>query len=446
MVGFKTTSPGQTPMPTQIYECQCEACQQSKDHADWQLHHQMNVFFSRLDEQQRRWYVALESKRIGRSGDKRLSEITGMDVETIRRGRRELDEDLTTRLSEDIREAGGWAALGQKKDPTIQAALVELLQDETAGDPMSEQKWSRSSLRHLADELSQIGHWVSHTTVAKFLKDMGYSLKANVKRLAGSSHPDQDRQFEYTAQQKKAFLEAGLPVISVDTKKKELIGNFKNAGQSWCQEPIAVNDHDFEQDTLGKAVPYGIYDLKHNRGYVYVGKSADTSQFAVEMIARWWGAEGKTLYPNADKLLILADAGGSNGCRPRLWKLQLQEDLADRMSLEVTVCHYPTGASKWNPIEHRLFGPISVNWAGKPLRTFEIMLAYIRGTNTDTGLQVKAFLVEDVYQKGIQVTQAVMQSLQIHYSENRVSREDAKAQRKAIFIVGCASQRHGRLA
>jgi len=278
---------------------------------------------------------------------------------------------------------------------------------------MSEQKWQRSSLRQLADELAQVGHWVSHTTVGRLLREKGYSLKANVKRLAGAAHPDRERQFVYLNRQKQAFLAAGLPVISVDTKKKELIGNFKNHGQVWCQEATAVNDHDFEQDALGKAVPYGIYDLKHNRGYVYVGKSADTPQFAVEMIARWWTTEGKDLYPNANKLLILADAGGSNGCRPRLWKQKLQELLADCIGLEVTVCHYPTGSSKWNPIEHRLFGPISINWAGKPLRTFEFMLACIRGTLTTTGLQVNAFLVEAVYQKGIQVTKATMETLSL---------------------------------
>jgi hypothetical protein len=278
---------------------------------------------------------------------------------------------------------------------------------------MSEQKWHRSSLRQLADELAQVGHWVSHTTVGRLLREKGYSLKANVKRLAGAAHPDRERQFVYLNRQKQAFLAAGLPVISVDTKKKELIGNFKNHGQVWCQEATAVNDHDFEQDALGKAVPYGIYDLKHNRGYVYVGKSADTPQFAVEMIARWWTTEGKDLYPNANKLLILADAGGSNGCRPRLWKQKLQELLADCIGLEVTVCHYPTGSSKWNPIEHRLFGPISINWAGKPLRTFEFMLACIRGTVTTTGLQVNAFLVEAVYQKGIQVTKATMETLSL---------------------------------
>lgn len=280
---------------------------------------------------------------------------------------------------------------------------------------MSEQKWQRSSLRHLMDEMEQIGHWISHTTIARLLKEMGYSLKANVKRLSGSNHPDRDRQFQYIAVQKAVFQQAGWPIISVDTKKKELIGNFKNTGQEWCRDARAVNDHDFEQDALGKAVPYGIYDLMHNHGYVYVGQSADTPQFAVEVIVSWWREFGQELFPNAGKILILADAGGSNGCRPRLWKQQLQEQLADQLGLEVTVCHYPTGASKWNPIEHRLFGPISLNWAGKPLETFEFMLACIRGTNTVTGLQVNAFLVEKVYEKGIKVAKEVMQALQIDW-------------------------------
>lgn len=282
---------------------------------------------------------------------------------------------------------------------------------------MSEQKWHRSSLRHLVDEMEKLGYWLSHTTIRRLLEKLGYSLKANEKRLAGSQHPDRNRQFEYITAQKAAFRAEGLPIISVDTKKKELIGNFKNPGQEWCLAARAVNDHDFEQDALGKAVPYGIYDLEHNHGYVYVGQSADTPQFAVEMIVRWWQEIGKNLYPNANKILILADAGGSNGCRPRLWKQQLQELLADPLGLTVTVCHYPTGASKWNPIEHRLFGPISLNWAGQPLKTFEFMLACIRGTDTDTGLQVDAFLVEKVYEKGIKVANELLKTLSIEWHE-----------------------------
>lgn len=278
---------------------------------------------------------------------------------------------------------------------------------------MSETKWQRSSLRHLSEQLRQQGHAIRHTTVERLLKDQDYSLKANEKRLAGSQHPDRDQQFEYIEGMKAAYQAAHLPVISVDGKKKERIGNFKNAGRVWCQIAEAVNDHDFDDQTLGKAVPYGIYDLAHNLGYVYVGQSADTAQFAVEMIARWWQEEGCFRYPGQTRLLILADAGGSNGCRLHLWKQQVQELLANRLGLEVTICHYPTGASKWNPIEHRLFSPISINWAGKPLRSFEVMLAYIRGTVNATGLQVKAFLVEQVYQKGLKVAEALFEAIHI---------------------------------
>jgi Rhodopirellula transposase DDE domain len=292
----------------------------------------------------------------------------------------------------------------------VVAALKTLVEPETGGDPMSDRKWRRSSLRHLRN---QLGQTISHTTVGRLLRESKYGLKVNVKRLTGAPHPDRETQFVYLEQQKQAFLQAGWPVISVDTKKKELIGNFKNPGRTWCQTAEAVNEHDFYQDALGKAVPYGIYDLAHQQGYVYVGQSADTPQFAVERIADWWRTFGRADFPTASKLLVLADAGGSNGYRPRLWKQQLQELLADQLGLEVTVCHYPTGASKWNPIEHRLFGPISLNWAGHPLRTFATMLALLRGTVTDTGLQVKAFLIDKVYETGLKVANAVMNSLNL---------------------------------
>lgn len=278
---------------------------------------------------------------------------------------------------------------------------------------MGEQQWVRSSLRHLNSELKRLGHPASRMTVGRLLKKLDYSMKGNVKRLTGPPHPDRDQQFKYIEAQKRAFLEAGLPVISVDTKKKELIGDFKNAGSVWCQEAEAVNVYDFPQDALGKAVPYGIYDVNHNLGYIYVGLSADTPQFAVDALALWWEREGQDRFPWADKILVLADGGGSNGHRCRLWKHQLQEQLADRLGLEVTVCHYPTGASKWNPVEHRLFGPISINWAGKPLRTFEAMLACIRGTTTETGLRVKAFLLEREYEKGVKVSNQEMEALNL---------------------------------
>jgi hypothetical protein len=246
---------------------------------------------------------------------------------------------------------------------------------------------------------------------------MEYSLKANVKRLSGPPHPDREQQFQYIQAQRAAFLGAGLPVISIDTKKKELIGNFENGGRTWCLEADAVNVHDFRQDALGRAVPYGIYDLNHNRGYVCVGNSADTPQFAVDSLGRWWEEEGRGGFPGADKILILADAGGSNGYRSRRFKQQLQEQLANRLGLEVTVCHYPTGASKWNPVEHRLFGPVSINWAGKPLRTFDTMLSYIRGTTTETGLKVKAFLLDQHYEKGMKVSDQEMKALNLERHE-----------------------------
>jgi len=295
----------------------------------------------------------------------------------------------------------------------IETALQEMVTPETAGDPMSEQKWVRSSLRRLSEQLEAKGHRVCPMTVRRLLEKMDYSLQANVKRLAGSQHPDRNTQFEYLESQKQLFLSHGWPVISVDAKKKELIGNFKNAGRGWCQAAEVVNDHDFQLDALGKAVPYGIYDLNHNRGYVYVGQSADTAAFAVDVIAQWWSAFGRQDFANAPGLLVLCDGGGSNGWRSRLWKAQLQEQLADPMGLAVTVCHYPTGTSKWNPVEHRLFSPISLNWAAKPLRTFATMLAYIRGTTTRTGLQVAAFLVEQVYERGLKVTDQVMHSLNL---------------------------------
>jgi hypothetical protein len=294
---------------------------------------------------------------------------------------------------------------------TAVAALVEPV---TAGDPMSERKWVRVSLRQLSRDLGAAGHPASPPTVRRLLDEQGYRLHANTKQLESSAaHPDRDRQFQYITAQRQTFGAAGLPPISVDTKKKELGGQFKNAGRAWGQEAEAVNVHDFRPDALGRAVPYGIYDLARNRGTVYVGQSADTPRFAVDLLARWWTDEGQAAYPEAHELLILADSGGSNSARSRVWKQQLQEQLCDRHSLTVTVCHYPTGCSKWNPIEHRLFGPISHNWAGRPLATWEILLGYLQGTTTTTGLTVRAALHDGVYQTGESVSDAVMATLNL---------------------------------
>jgi len=278
---------------------------------------------------------------------------------------------------------------------------------------MSTKKWVRKSLNSLAEALVKRGYQVGRTTVRRLLRKLEYGLYHNRQSLTGPPHPDRECQFRYISRVKNLFLSAGYPVISVDTKKKELIGNFKNNGADWASQATLVNAHDFKQDALGRAVPYGIYDLVHNEGYVYVGTSYDTPEFAAFAIAQWWIDPQRSRFAREDKLLILCDAGGSNNCRYWLWKQQVQEQLADQFGIEVLICHYPTGASKWNPIEHRLFSQISRNWAGKPLRTFDCMLNYIRHTTTRTGLKVKAVLVDRVFEKGRQVTKAERDALNL---------------------------------
>jgi len=288
-----------------------------------------------------------------------------------------------------------------------------VVEDDTAGDPMNDKKWVRRTVRQIRKALKKQGYNLSRSTVWRLLKQWGYALHSNRKRFTGADQPERDRQLRYIRRVKQLFVAAGYPVISVDTKKKELIGNFKNGGRLWRQQADEVNVHDFRQEAVAKAVPYGIYDLVHNQGYVYVGTSADTAEFAVEAIVRWWTDPQRPRFAREDKVLILCDAGGSNGYRLRLWKHQLQTRLADALGVEVMVCHYPTGASKWNPIEHRLFSYISLNWAGQPLRSLQLMLNYIRGTTTETGLTVKAFLVEGVFEKGRHISTKEMARLNL---------------------------------
>jgi hypothetical protein len=285
--------------------------------------------------------------------------------------------------------------------------------DDLAGDPMSEQQWVRNSLRRLALALVKRKFRVGKTTVRRLLKKLEIGLMSNRKSLTGKPHPDRDRQFRYIKRVKRLFLQAGLPVISVDTKKKELIGAFHNKGRIWRRDAEKVNMHDFLQDALGRAVPYGIYDLTHNQGYVYLGASADTSEFAVHAISQWWQDPERPRFAREDALLILADAGGSNNCRYWLWKHELQQRLADQFGIIVMVCHYPTGASKYNPVEYRLFSQISLNWAGKPLRSFLTMLNLIRNTTTQTGLTVKAFLVERTFEKKRKVSAVQRQAIRL---------------------------------
>lgn len=293
------------------------------------------------------------------------------------------------------------------------AQIEELMEHETAGDPMSGLKWTRRTTAKIAAQLQSLGIQVGARKVAGLLKRMGFSLRVNHKKLAGSSHPDRDAQFARTAKLRKRCSAEHQPVISIDTKKKELVGVFKNAGAKWDKEPVLVRDHDFRSDGDGIAVPYGVYDLQANRGTLFVGTSYDTPQFAVDCVEKWWRTEGQHRYAGADRLVILADGGGSNGSRCRAWKMGLQRRLCDGHGLSVTVAHYPTGASKWNPIEHRFFSELSKNWAGRPLDCLETILKYARTTMTSTGLRVRAHLVRTSYEKGIKITDAQMQDLAI---------------------------------
>ncbi len=278
---------------------------------------------------------------------------------------------------------------------------------------MSDTKWLNCRLRTIKSRLAERGHHVSLPVISRLLRAAHYRLRGNHKQLSGPAHPDRDQQFAHIATERARHQQQQQPVISVDTKKKELIGDFKNAGQTWSVQPELVNVHDFPGDALGRAVPYGIYDAQRNVGVVYVGQSADTPEFAVDAIAAWCASELPVAYAGATQLLIVADSGGSNSARARVWKAQLQTEVADRFGLSVTVCHYPPGSSKWNPIEHRLFSAISKNWAGCPLRTFERMLEYLRTTTTTTGLRVQAELRPQLYRTGVKVADTVMAGLHI---------------------------------
>lgn len=289
--------------------------------------------------------------------------------------------------------------------------MLEIVAPHTAGDPLGSRKWLNCRLSDIQEHLGE--QCVSKPVISRLLKAHDYSLKANDKQVCSKQHPERDRQFTYIGEQRKQHQEAGQPIISVDTKKKELIGNFKNSGQIWCQSAEVVNVHDFKQDALGRAVPYGLYDSQHNRGTVYLGCSADTPTFAVDNIAQWCATERLERFPNATQVMIEADSGGSNSACSRVWKQQLQDKVADRFGLTIIICHYPTGTSKWNPVEHRLFSEISKTWAGCPLRTFDAALQYIRETKTATGLKVTAHLITHEYLTGVKVSDAVMETLNL---------------------------------
>lgn len=343
-----------------------------------------------------------------------MSRVTGLSYTAISRGRRELADAAEGRWFDDRPRRYRGTQPTEEKYPDIEHVLEGLLSHEVAGDPMSEQVWVRSSLRNLSRQLKERGYNVSHVVVWRLLKRLGYTLRLNLKTRRGVASPQRDRQFRYIATQRRAFATAGHPVISVDTKKKESIGNFRQAGRSWRKSALEVNQYDFTSQADCRAVPYGIYALAMNTGHVYVGTSGDTPEFATDAIAAWWREDGCHVYPEAKEILILADGGGSKAWRSRGWKWNLQTKVADAFGLRVTVCHYPTRCSKWNPVEYRLFSHISMNWAGVPLQSLDIMLGYIRGTTSATGLSVKAIVLEGEYVTARKVTQEERGHLRLH--------------------------------
>jgi len=370
-----------------------------------------------MDERVRRHWAATEAMALGWGGVSAVAVATGLARNTVAAGVRELTqrgEQVDVAIDVGLRRPGGGRKPITEVDPQVLRALEELVNPATRGHPESPLRWTCKSTAKLAEELTQQNHPVTDRTVARLLKQAGYSLQANRKTREGSSHPDRNAQFEYINNQVLAFHKQNQPVISVDTKKKELVGEFKNPGQEWQPkgEPEKVDVHDFPKKDLGKAIPYGVYDLASNEGWVSVGIDHDTAQFAAATIRRWWTEMGSQRFPRASKLLVTADGGGSNSSRNRLWKKSLQE-LADELDLTLKVCHFPPGTSKWNKIEHRLFCFITKNWRGRPLTTYEVIVNLIASTTTKTGLIVRAAIDSNDYETGITVSDEELTRLRI---------------------------------
>jgi hypothetical protein len=365
-----------------------------------------------LNERQRRLVLAAEARALGRGGVTRVARAAGVTRPTIHAALHELDQPPPAPTR--IRRAGGGRKRQRDDDPTLLADLEALIDPQTRGDPMSPLRWTCKSTRQLAAALQAQGHQVSHQLVARLLHELEYSLQAPRKTHEGSAHPDREAQFSYLHGQVTAALADGLPVVSVDAKKKELVGAYRNGGQEWQPQgqPEQVKVYDFVDKQVGKAIPYGIYDVGRNTGWVNVGQDHDTAQFAVESLRRWWQMVGQEAYPQADRLLICADSGGSNGARVRLWKVALQA-FADETGLQVTVCHLPPGTSKWNKIEHRLFAHISMNWRGRPLISHEVIVDLIGATTTRTGLRVQAVRDTGVYPTKIKVAAAELAAVHL---------------------------------
>ena len=363
-----------------------------------------------LNERQRRLWVGAEARVLGRGGVSLVARATGVSRPTVHKALRELDQPPVAEGR--VRQPGGGRKRARVLDPELAAALDALVDPDTRGDPMSPLRWTCKSTGQLALALTRGGHPVSADVVGDMLRESGYSLQANVKTQEGTQHPDRDAQFRYLNEQVRAFRDAGLPAVSVDAKKKELVGPFKNVGREWRPQghPVPVRVHDFMVPELGKAIPYGIYDIERNVGWVNVGGDHDTATFAVQSLRRWWRGDGALAYPDARQLLICCDGGGSNGYRLRLWKYELGR-FASETGLAVTVCHLPPGTSKWNKIEHRLFSHISMNWRGRPLTSHEVIVDLIGATTTRHGLKVHAERDVGSYPTSVTVSDAEMSTI-----------------------------------
>ena len=389
--------------------------------AEPEVRQQFHQLQDSLDERTRREWAASEAIAWGYGGIAMVHRATGIAPSTIGKGIRELKarEKKPAKPGEArrVRRSGGGRKKKVDEDPNLQADLERLVDPVTRGDPESPLRWTCKSLRCLAAELAALGHKVSYRTVGRLLKSLGYSLQANRKTLEGGKHPDRNAQFEYISEKTKKQLESNNPAISVDTKKKELVGNYKNTGRELRPkgEPEEVHVYDFAGE-LGRANPYGVYDIGQDAAWMSVGISSDTAEFAVQSIRQWRNALGRDRYPNMRELLITADCGGSNGYRVRLWKLELQ-NLADELVIPITVCHFPPGTSKWNKIEHRLFSFIAMNWRGKPLVDYQTIVSLISATRTRKGLEVRCELDERYYEKGQKVSDAEMATINIHPHE-----------------------------
>jgi DNA-binding phage protein len=377
---------------------------------DQRLAQKLAAILPHLNEKQRRVVLAAEARALGYGGITRVARAAGVSRSTIHTA----FQAEAGPAPERVRRSGGGRKKTRDRDPTLVADLEALVSPDTRGDPMSPLRWTCKSTRQLAAALQQQGHQVSEHSVRELLHEARYSLQANAKTREGKQHPDRDAQFQYLNEQVKRCLEQGLPVVSVDAKKKELVGAFKNGGREWqpMGEPAEVNVHDFADPALGKAIPYGIYDVGCNAGWVMVGQDHDTASFAVASLQRWWEVIGRHRYPHSRQMLICADGGGSNGYRVRLWKVELQR-FATTTGLQVTVCHLPPGTSKWNKIEHRLFAHISMNWRGRPLVSHEVVVNLIGATTTREGLQVQAERDTGSYPTKIKVPDAVLATVQI---------------------------------